>query len=181
MTRSQPLAVLSLGLVLALAGCKSGGGAQPQPEPAASRPTDQPPPLPPLERDRPLHETRHLRTPAHLPETARDLVWEKMQGHGTDTTLLLWAVLFLDYEGAAELSRGLLAEPRFSRPIAPDDSTLNALLPPAFFDLQDELAAKAKALVEVAAKRERDGVALSKAYGELTSVCVRCHAAYLAD
>lgn len=126
-------------------------------------------------------EVRRLRAPKHLPEPARDLLWERMQGHGTDMTLLLWAVLFLDYEGAAELSRAILSEPRFSRPIGPEDPTLNSLLPEEFFQLQDELAVRAKKMAEVAGAVRRDGAALAKAYGELAEICVRCHATYLED
>ncbi|MCK6544524.1 hypothetical protein L6R52_01515 [Myxococcota bacterium] len=126
----------------------------------------------------PPRDVEGLPEPPHLPEPIRELIWSRMQGHGTDMTLLLWAVLFLDYEGAGELARAIVAEPRFSRPIGPDDPTLNGMLPPEFFTLQDELVEKAKILVRVTSG-PRDGKLLSRAYGELTSVCVRCHAAYL--
>jgi hypothetical protein len=116
-------------------------------------------------------------TSSRIPEAARQLVWQRMQGHGADMTMLLWSLLFLDYEGTTELSRSIVEPPRLARPI--DDSTLNAQIPSEFFALQDQLIVRAEHLAELAAAPSRDVAAIARAYGQLTETCVRCHSTFL--
>lgn len=124
-------------------------------------------------------EGRRMPAPEYLPEAARAALWERMQGHGNDMTLLLWAVLFLDYENAGRIAGTIVSEPKLARPVSPEDDTLNNLLPDNFFKLQDELDKKARKMVELAAKPERDPAEFAHAYGDLAETCVRCHAVYL--
>src|SRR5687767_7086340 len=117
--------------------------------------------------------------PRRISAAAREVVWQRMQGHGADMTMLLWALLFLDYDGALEISQSIVEGPRMARPQPGDDTTLNAQIPAEFFDLQDQLAVRAKRLAQVASAREHDPGALARAYGELAETCVRCHSTFL--
>jgi cytochrome c556 len=154
-------AVLS-ALALTLAACHSGGAAR-CPEPSRAAPPGK----------------WALPAPAHLPQAARNLLAERMQRHGAAMTDMVWAALFLDYESATDIAQEIAGEPRLARPLSRDASELNAVLPEAFFELQDELATRAAALAEVAPRR--DPAALSAALGQLTDTCMRCHATYLRE
>lgn len=148
-----------LGASLALAGCQT--------TPAAST------------SKRESQVQRSLPTPQYLPETARILVRRKMQAHGDDMTVLLWAMLFLDFQSAGEIAEAMAAEPRFARPTGADPTELNAQLPASFFEMQDELGKRAKALVDLSGAVVAEPDAFAKAYGELAQTCIRCHTAYL--
>jgi hypothetical protein len=119
--------------------------------------------------------------PANLSAAVRSVIADRMRGHGDDMSVLQWAVLFLDYDAARSLANAIATEPRLARPLAGDDTLLNSALPPEFFVLQDQLAAKARELAQIAEKRPPDGAGLAKAYGELAETCVRCHSAYLGN
>ena len=161
----QAAAVIRRAILLALvgaAGCQAAGA----PQAACPAPTAAAAP-------------RALPAPAHLPRAARSLLAERMQRHGSAMTDMIWAALFLDYDSAADIAQEIVSEPRLARPLSQDASELNALLPEAFFQLQDDLATQAAALAEVAPRREP--AALSAALSRLTDTCMRCHAAYLRD
>ncbi|WP_373047716.1 cytochrome c [Vulgatibacter sp.] len=123
------------------------------------------------------HDAPRMRQPAHLPAGARMLLLERMGNHRVDMTRLNFAVLFLEHETAERLARRIAAEPRLAEPVGDGGAELNSLVPPRFFELQDELKERALQLADAAA-RGNDG-AIAKAYGSLTETCVRCHAAYL--
>jgi hypothetical protein len=120
---------------------------------------------------------RRLPPPAHLSQTARDLLYEGMRSHGDDMTDLLWATLFLDDASVLDIADHLRAAPRFARPLTQDAAELNSQLPREFFELQDELGARAGTLAEAARRQDSQGMAA--AYGALTQTCVRCHSLYL--
>jgi cytochrome c556 len=112
-----------------------------------------------------------------LPAAARVLLLERMGNHRVDMARLHAAVLFLEHEAAEALARSIAAEPRLAAPTHGADAQLNSLVPPRFFELQDELRKKALQLA-MAAEKE-DDAAIAKAYGSLTETCVRCHATFL--
>lgn len=112
-----------------------------------------------------------------LPAEARNLLKARMERHGEDMTFLLPSVVLLSYRWAEGLTERIAAEPRLARPGAGDADSLNARLPERFFQLQDEVRAKAQAVSEAA--RARDDARLARTFGELTQTCVACHALYL--
>lgn len=118
----------------------------------------------------------HLAAPP-LDLTARALVHQKMASHSKQMTELVWAVVLLDYAQSASIAGAIGSEVRLARPTTGDATELGAALSPRFFDLQDQLRARARQL-EVAA-RLRDSAATAKAYGALAETCVSCHDAFL--
>lgn len=109
--------------------------------------------------------------------TARALIRQRMASHSKQMTQLVWAVVFLDYRESAQLAKVIANEPRFARPTSNDASELNAALPMRFFELQDQLRARALRL-EIDA-RNHDASAMAESYGALAESCVACHDAYL--
>lgn len=152
--------LLSLVLSLLLAACSSGGGS------SQAAPAEKP-------------KTRKLPAPQHLPASARALLSDRMQHHGQAMSDIVWSVLFLDYEAAADIAEEIAREPKLARPVQREASELNSLLPEQFFGYQDELAMRAQMLATAA--RAEDPEAVSQALGELSGTCVRCHSAYMRD
>ena len=151
---------LAFALLLALGACRSTPeSAPPDKAPAAS--------------------VRSLPKPERLPATARPLWAHKRQRPGAALRDRLWAGLFHAHQSTREIALEIASEPRLARPVERDATELNALLPDAFFDLQDELLQRATDVAQLAARE--DSAALANAIGGLTSTCVRCHAAYLGE
>ena len=117
--------------------------------------------------------------PEHIPDVARRLLSERMATHGQDMSDLVWAMLFVDERSVEDIARNIAAQPRLARPTTNDATELSSQLPPAFFDLQDDLGKSARRLADEARERNIDNMA--DAYGALTATCVRCHAAYLTE
>jgi hypothetical protein len=123
----------------------------------------------------PTARVNGLPAPSYLPDTARSLLHDKMQRHGKEVTELVTAVTLLRYAAAKEAATRISTEPGFARPAGPD--TLNASLPPVFFELQDRLKTHAK---DIAAAAEReDSTAMAASFGRVMQDCVSCHSAYL--
>lgn len=120
---------------------------------------------------------RHLGEPK-LSGTARALIKQRMSNHSKNMTELVWAVVFLDYRESAQLASVIAHEPRLARPTTGDATELNSAIPPRFFELQDEL--RARALRLEASARLRDPGSVAKSYGALAETCVSCHDAYMA-
>lgn len=118
-----------------------------------------------------------LAEPTWLPPEARNLLSARMERHGEDMTFLLPSVVLLSYRWAEGLTERIAAEPRLARPGVGDADSLNARLPTRFFELQDEVRARAQEVS--AAAKARDDARMAKAFGELTQTCVACHALYL--
>lgn len=112
-----------------------------------------------------------------LPPQAREVLRSRMERHGAEMTVLMATVVLLDYEAAEALALDIAREPRLGRPMPSETDTLNALLPPRFFDLQDQLLQRAEATA--AAARLRDDAGLARAFSALGETCVSCHSAYL--
>ena len=117
-----------------------------------------------------------LAAPDSLPPLARVLLRGRMRRHGDDMETLLRAVLLLQRPRIAELASQLADEPSLARPGDGSD-TLNAALPPHFFQLEAQLHEQAGALAE-AARGSADEAALAQRFGQLMETCVHCHQAY---
>jgi hypothetical protein len=107
------------------------------------------------------------------------MLTSRMHRHAQDMMFLVASVVLLNHDVAADLSGGIADEPRLARPAAGERDSLNALLPRRFFELDDELRERSRA-VATAAKLKDDAL-LAKAYGQLVETCVSCHAVYLQD
>jgi hypothetical protein len=118
-----------------------------------------------------------LEKPDYLPEPARALLRERMDRHGNDMMLLMATVLMLQYPAAEELALNIALEPKLVRPQPGDLESINRLLPVRFFELQDQLAARARSVA--AAAKTGDDAKVVQAYGRLAETCVACHSAYL--
>ena len=155
-------ALLSLNVA-----CAANRGSTPEgkPEPRATT------------RDPATNERPRLQDPQWLPESARQMLATRMERHGDDITWMTASVVLLSYEGTAEMAERIAAEPRLSRPEPGETDTVNALLPPRFFELQDQLRDRAREVVKVA--RAHDERGMVKAFGAMTETCVACHSTYL--
>jgi hypothetical protein len=120
--------------------------------------------------------TPRMRARDDLPALARELLVERMGDHRASMSALTWAVVLLDRAAAAELASELASSPRLAR-TDPANGDLNGLLPPRFFELQDELHARAADLAKAAGGS--DDAALARSYGRLSETCVACHSVYL--
>jgi hypothetical protein len=163
--RRSPLLVVLLVSALSCAA-STPAPQRAEAQQAAEKPTD---PVSRLE----------LREPTWLPPEGREMLAARMHRHAQDMMFLVASVVLLNHDVAAELSDGIADEPRLGRPAAGEQDTLNALLPARFFELEDELRERSRA-VAVAAK-SKDDARLAKAYGQLVETCVSCHAVYLQD
>jgi hypothetical protein len=155
--------------VIALSAIALMGGVAAAARPASS-PGDAGAPPPPKREE-------VLRNPEYLPAEARALLRDRMARHGGDMTVLMAAVLMLNYEVTEELVQAIGREPKLTRPSPRMKDTLNSSLPSKFFDFQDLLAVRAKELASAA--KAYDDPRLVKAYGRLAEVCVGCHSLYL--
>jgi hypothetical protein len=124
----------------------------------------------------PGNERPRLRSPGYLPPMARELLVERMRDHRAIMSGLTWAVVLLDRPAVEELAGDLASAPRLAR-TDPSAGDLNALLPARFFELQEQLSARARELS--AAAKGKDDAALASAYGKLSETCVACHSVYL--
>lgn len=123
---------------------------------------------------------RRLPPRRSLPPLARSILSQHMENHAFQMNELVWSVVFLEHEETRELAEEIANGPTIARPL-PDGQTpsddLSSMLPAQFFDLQDQLHARAKELADAA--RDEDDAAIAKAWGRLSESCVACHATYL--
>lgn len=129
--------------------------------------------------DAPHRDGAKLAERDELPLAVREALDARMARHGEQFSYLLANVVLLDYDAAAELAEEIVDEPPLGRPRPGDASSLNAMLPAAFFDYEDQLRARATHLAQAA--RAKDRAVLVAAFGNLAETCVACHAAYLHD
>lgn len=101
----------------------------------------------------------------------------RMERHGEEMMLLLLTVMTLQHQDTELLAAQVASEPQLGRPSPGEKGTLNALLPPRFFALQDQLVERAHAVA--AAARDNDSNRIVRAYGQLAETCVSCHTVYL--
>jgi hypothetical protein len=119
----------------------------------------------------------HLAEPAALPPVARQILRTKMGRHDAQMRALMSRVVLLDDDGIARAAGEIFDEPTLARPMAGDE--LNGLLPARFFDLQDELRARARRLVMASERHDRAAVA--DEFSALAKSCVACHDVYLRE
>ena len=124
-------------------------------------------------------ESKELGARESLPAPVRGALSARMGRHGEQLTYLLADVVLLDFESAEQLGEDIAAEPPLARPLPGDKESLNAMLPNAFFEYQDQLKVRAARLGRAA--KAKDRVDLVAAFGALAETCVGCHAAYLYD
>lgn len=105
-----------------------------------------------------------------IDDEAREQVRASMFAHGQNMEALLWSSLMLQYGTTKRISDWLAAQAA----IEPENA---ASLPSGFLEIRRELRESAELLSAAAAKSDGEGVAA--AYGQLSEVCVRCHARYL--
>jgi hypothetical protein len=168
---SAPVTTFTLLLALLVPAALSCAASTPAPKPPPAAAAGEKPTEPGARLE--------LREPGWLPPEGREMIAARMQRHAEDMMFLMASVVLLNHEVAAQLSDGIANEPRLARPAAGERDTLNALLPGGFFELEDELRERSRA-VAVAAKL-KDNARLTKAYGQLVETCVSCHAVYLQD
>jgi hypothetical protein len=116
-----------------------------------------------------------LEPPADLPGPARQVLQSLMAEHRRDMTDLVAASMGVLYKDMA-VAADRVASTAVSRPLTGDATELNTMLPTRFFDLQDELVARARTLASAA--RQHDPGATASAYAALSETCVSCHAVY---
>jgi hypothetical protein len=122
---------------------------------------------------------RQLPERTELPLVIREALSRSMERHGEELSYLLVSVVLLDYASAEKLAQLIADEPKLGRPHPDETGTLNAMLPVAFFEHQDQLTARARDLALAA--REKNDAKLVKAFGALAETCVGCHSTYLHD
>jgi len=112
-----------------------------------------------------------------LSSTVRRAIGKRMAHHSANLGDLLKAVLILDRDGVQERVKAITDAPKLARPAPGETDTLNAAVPPRFFELQDAMVKRAIAVSDAAKKR--DDLQMGKAFGQLTEACVACHSVYL--
>lgn len=117
-----------------------------------------------------------LPKPGYLPTPARMELDDRMQTHGMDLMQLTMSVVLLEYDDAEAAAQSIVDHRAIERP-KKGDVTLNAALPMRFYDLQQQLRARALTIAD-AAKR-RNATDMSAALSHLTETCIACHSAYL--
>jgi cytochrome c556 len=157
--RASSIAVLAL-----VAGCASAPPRNEPPQQAQLIHAISPP--------------ERLGPPQYLPESARVLLRARMAAHAREMSELVSAIMVLQYEPIREHAEQIANDDSLARPITGDATELNAALPEAFFQRQDELKAQSRALAKAAAAMNAFEVAT--AYGRVSETCVRCHASYRA-
>jgi cytochrome c556 len=119
-----------------------------------------------------------LQPPDYLPEVARSILRTRMASHARDMGQLMSAIMVLDYPDVQAGAQAIVSDVNLARPLTKDATELNAALPPRFFDLQDELKVRGRALRDAA--QHMNAFEVADAYGRMSETCVRCHAVYRA-
>ena len=88
------------------------------------------------------------------------------------------AVLLLKRPNIVTLASQLAEEPGLATPSEAGADTLNASLPPRFFELEAQLRREAAGLAEAARRGRTSDTALAERFGRLTTTCVSCHQTY---
>jgi cytochrome c556 len=119
-----------------------------------------------------------LEPPEYLPGAARAVLRTRMASHAREMGDLVSAIMVLKYDEIKERSTAIAQDARFARPLTGDATELNSALPEKFFVYERQLRVWAGALTTAAEKA--DAFAVATTYGELSQVCVSCHATYRA-
>jgi len=164
-------------LLVSVIGCSSGSttGKAPSTPPEAAPPPDATAAAEPTPAETP-DERQGLVRSEPLPELAAKVMRKQMGRHAQRMEGLQWSALLLNYETTKAISSSIASEPRIARPTG-DMDTINQIIPPAFYDLQDELHSAAGELAT--ASEAKDDPGMTKAYARLTKTCISCHSLYL--
>ncbi len=117
-----------------------------------------------------------LAAPQYLSNDARLMLSDRMQRHGRDLTNLMWSMLFLENDAVARDAEMVAATGWIANP---SDRALLESLPASFFDLQRDLAERARIVAQMARQSSLDHWAMTRAFASLSETCVRCHSIYL--
>jgi hypothetical protein len=117
-----------------------------------------------------------LSPPAHLPDEARLILRNIMGSHSQNMANLVSAIMILNYDQIRNGAEAVASDASLARPLTGDATELNALLPAAFFDKQDQLRSEAHQLAGAAG--QQSALAVASSYGRLSETCVGCHAVY---
>jgi hypothetical protein len=147
---------------------------------AAACATSSEPPTPPQQPQllAAVGPPARLEAPEYLPEIARNILRTRMASHANDMGQLMSAIMILDYPRVEESAKAIVSDVSLARPLTGDATELNSALPAKFFDLQDELKLRGRALRDAAHRQSALDVA--DAYGRVSETCVHCHAVYRA-
>ena len=152
---------MSLMLALLLGACATGKSGEPPQQVQLVKAVSPP---------------ERLAPPEYLPGEARAVLRTRMASHAQQMGNLVSAIMVLNYPEIAERSTAIAQDARFARHLTGDATELNSALPEKFFGYERELRVWAGALTTAAERT--DALAVASAYGELSAVCVRCHATY---
>jgi hypothetical protein len=159
--------------LLAIGGCKEGTGNT-----KAVQNTDAVPVIEiSIDASSPRPARPKLVGVQPLTTEARMALRGHMLDHGDDMENLLWSALMLDYEGTAAIADKMSKAPTLSRAGVGQKDTINAHLPPEFFESQDQLKVSIAAL-RSAAEAKDDG-AMADEYAKVAKTCIHCHSLYL--
>ena len=123
-----------------------------------------------------MNPPSRLLPPEQLPESARAILRTIMASHARTMNTMVSGIMVLDYPRIEFDAQALADDSTLARPLTGDATELNTLLPERFFDLQDELRARAHSVGEAAKRRNAADVAAT--YGRMSETCVHCHASY---
>ena len=169
--QSSRLSLIAL-LSLALPGCKDSKPAQPP-----TTPTLAPAQRPMVGAEEAQSARPKLVRAEPLPKVACLALRKRMLSHGDNTENLLWAALMLDFESTDGIAAMISKGPNLARPQPDDLQSINAMLPPEFFTLQEQLDTAIDGLR--AAAKAKDGAAVAAQYGKAVETCISCHSLFL--
>lgn len=165
--RMVPVLLLSTGVL----ACQTSG------QQASSGSTTSPSKIAPK-----TERANSMPASTYLPAKAREKIRENMKAHGDDMTVLMWSIIFLDVEGAAEFARVIQDQKWLERPADPAAVPEDERVPEAIYGFQEDIVRRAKSLAATADKADKHQAAgLAEAFGAVARTCVACHAAYLYD
>lgn len=147
--------MLSILSVVTLAACASSQGSQQQKAAVMPR--------------------KRMPAPEHLSPEIREHFRREMTAHGDDMTVLLWSILFLDVDGAADFAQEIKQMNWLKRPAEGEESQV----PERIYALQEELVSRAEKLSAVASAGDHEPEELANVFGEVAQTCVKCHSYYL--
>ncbi len=118
-----------------------------------------------------------LPVPGRISQTARALLQTRMERHGETMAELMRRLVLFDYDAVRTDAQQIREEPWLARPLTGDATELNSALPEHFFELQDEL--RARALDVEHAAEQANSQRLLDGYVALAKTCMSCHRLYL--
>jgi hypothetical protein len=163
---------LTLGAIIAGQSLACSAAAPAPKAPAEAKPETPAEPKRSADAARPV-----MQKPQWIPVEAREMLAARMRRHGEEMMFLVVSVVILSYDSAENMAQEIAAEPKIGRPAPGESGSINALLPPRFFEYQDELRDRADEVADAA--HDKDPTRLVRAFGQLSETCVGCHVTYM--